>query len=180
MKLLSVLIAVVCAAGAVSAAQAEDIYVKYFAGVNGGKPCYARSYDAAHLKAHPRQTVRQIQVDFDDSWRSDEGGKNSAGDFQAGISFMLKRSDEWFGQQLNCKVAGNGFDCYLDADGGAVRLTPAGNALRLEVKDRGAPGNQIAVEGEKGVGEFGAPKGDDRVFVLPRANRKLCDAANNS
>lgn len=179
MKLLPALIAV-CAATAVSAAPADDIYAKYFASVNGSKPCYARSYDAAHLKAHPKQTVRQIQVDYDASWRSDAGGKNTAGDFQAGISFMLKRSGEWFGQQLNCKTAGNGFDCYLDADGGAIRLTPAGHALKLEVKDRGGPGNQIAVEGEKGVGEFGAAGGDDRVFILPRADRKLCDAANQS
>jgi len=43
-----------------SAANAVDIYTRYFAGVSGGKPCYARYYGPAHLNAHPKQTVRRI------------------------------------------------------------------------------------------------------------------------
>lgn len=157
-----------------SAAKADDIFAKYFSGVNGGEPCYARSYDDAHLKAHPKQTVRRIEVDFDVNWRENESSKNSAADFQAGMSFMLKRSNEWYGQELYCKVSGSAFECYLDADGGRIRLIPAGTALRLEVVSRGGE-NAIAVEGAKDFGEFGAPGGDDRVFILPRADRKICD-----
>ena len=172
--LAALAVAAVCAPGG---ARADDLYSKYFSGVNGGKPCYARTYDAAHLKAHPKQTVRSIEVDFDQSWREDEGGKNTAGDFQAGMSFMLKRSEERYGQELYCKVAGDHFDCYLDADGGTIRLTPAGDGLKLQVTGGGGGTDQIAVEGSKDFGEFGGPGSDDRVFILPRADRKLCDAA---
>lgn len=115
----------------------------------GGKPCYARYYDGAHLKAHPKQKVRRIEVDFDQGWREDKGGKNSAADFHAGIGFMLKRSGEWYGQELYRKTADDHFECYLDADGGAIRLIPRGNALRLEVVSGGGGTDQIAVEGAR-------------------------------
>jgi hypothetical protein len=160
--------------GVSAAAGADDIYAKYFSGVNDGKPCYARNYDDAHLKSHPKQKVRQIEVDFDQGWRSDESARNTAADFHAGISFMLKTSTEWYGQQLYCKIGGNGFDCYLDADGGRIRLTPAGANLKLEVTTP----QGIAVEGEKDAVEFGKPGSDDRVFILMPANRKICDDAS--
>jgi len=64
----------------------DDLYVRYFGGVADGKPCYAQYYNDAHLKAHPKQTVRRIEIDFDASWREDEGGKNTGSDFQAGIA----------------------------------------------------------------------------------------------
>jgi len=76
-------------------------------------------------------------------------------------------------QELFCKVAADHFDCYLDADGGKFRLTPEGDGLRLEVTGGGGGTEQIVAEGTD-WGEFGAPRGDDRVFILRRADRKLC------
>ncbi len=64
-----------------SAATAGDIYARYFAGADRGKPCYARSYDAAHLLAHPKQKVRRIEVDFDKNVGEGVGAKNSAAKF---------------------------------------------------------------------------------------------------
>ena len=150
-----------------------DLYTRYFAGVNDGRPCYARYYDDAHLKAHPKQQVRRIAIDFDVNERSDSATKNGPADFQAGISFMLKRSSEWYGQALACKVAGERFECYLEADGGTFVLTPSGDSLRLEVT--GGAASEIHAEGEKDFGAVGAPGSDDRVFILPRAERKLCE-----
>ncbi len=120
--------------------------------------------------------MRRIELDFDQSWRSDEGGQNTAAGFHAGMSFMLKRSPEWYGQQLYCKIAGNSFDCTLDSDGGRIRLTPAGTGLRLQVMSPSG----ISVEGEKDAGDFGGPGGDDRVFMLMRAERKVCDEATQN
>jgi len=160
--------------GASSAGAADDLYTRYFAGVNGGRPCYARSYDEAHLKAHPKQQVRRIAVDFDVNERSDPATKNSGADFQAGVSFMLKRSPEWYGQALACKTAGDRFECYLEADGGAFTLIPRGEALRLEIT--GGKDSDIHAEGEKDFGSFGGPGSDDRVFILPRTDRKICDS----
>jgi hypothetical protein len=164
---------VLAAAAALPAAAADDLYTRYFA-VDGGQVCYLRVYDAAHLKAHPRQTVRRIFVDFAVARRSDESRKNGADDFEAGIEFMLRRSPEWYGQALSCKTVRDHFECYLEADGGTFTLTPRGDALRLEVT--GGRGSDIHTEGEKDFGTFGAPGSDDRVFILRRADPKTCEA----
>jgi len=120
--------------------------------------------------------VRRIAIDFDLSQRTDDK-KSSAEDFQAGIAFMLKRSPEWYGQLLYCKTIGEHFECYLDADGGQIKLTPSGRALRLEVTSGGGGTGQVAAEGAKDFGEFGGKGSDDRVFILPRAARSVCDSA---
>lgn len=152
---------------------ADELYEHYFGGVADGKPCYARYYDDAHLKAHPRQRVRRIEINFDASWREDEGAKNTGAAFQAGIGFMLKRSAEWYGQEIYCKTVDDHFECYLAADGGQIRLIPWGDALTLEVV--GGKGSDIHAEGAKDFGTFGELGSDDRVFRLQRADRKLCD-----
>ena len=136
MKMLSVLFLSAIAVNP-SVASTVDIYTRYFAGVSGGKSCYARYYDPAHLNAHPNQTVRRIEVDFDQNRRDHKVTKNTPADFQASFGFMLKRSNEWYGQELACKVASDHFDCYLEADGGKFRLTPEGDGLRLEVTGGG-------------------------------------------
>jgi hypothetical protein len=161
--------------GVSNAVAADDLYTRYFAGVADGKPCYARYYDDAHLRTHPKQQVRRIEIDFDVNERSDPQTKNSATYFQAGIGFMLKRSSEWYTQALSCKVAGTRFECYLEADGGTFVLIPRGDALRLEIT--GGPDADIHAEGGKDCGEFGGRGSDDRAFLLPRTDRKLCDAA---
>ena len=112
--------------------------------------------------------MRRIEVGFDQDRRDDKATKNTPADF----GFMLKRSNEWYGQELFCKVSADHFECYLDADGGTFRLTPEGSGLRLEVTGGGGGTDQIVAEGTD-WGEFGA-HGDDRVFILWRADRRLC------
>ena len=75
-----------------------------------------------------------------------------------------------------CKVVSNHFDCHLEADGGKFRLAPEGGGLRLEVTAGGSGTDQIVAEGTD-WGTFGEPGGDDRLFILRRADRKFCDAA---
>ena len=99
MKMPSILFLSAIAANP-SAANAVDIYTRYFAGTSGGRPCYARYYDRAHLNAHPTQTVRRIIVDFDQARRDDKLTKNTSAEFHAGFGFMLKRPNEWYGQEL--------------------------------------------------------------------------------
>ena len=168
-----VLLALACSA---SAALAADIYAKYFADADGGRVCYARNYDEAHLAAHPRQTVRRIMVEYDHRAHEDADPENTAAKFIAGIGFMLRHSGGWYTQELFCKTVGGYFDCYLDADGGSIRLTPDRDALRLHVIGGGGGTDSIVVEGASGFGKFGAPGSDDRAFVLPRADRKFCNS----
>ena len=162
-----------CAVALVSgsaAATAESFYERYFSGAK--TPCYAKFYDRDHLHAHPKQAVRRIAVGFDKDFG--EGAGNAASKFVASFGFMLTSSREWYGDALYCKTLADRFDCYLDADGGTIRLVPQGDALRLEVVEGGGGTDQITVEGRSDFGQFGAPGGDDRVFVLPRADPRLC------
>lgn len=160
---------------ALPAAAADDIYSRYFANADHGRPCYLRDYDDAHLRSHPKQTVRRIFIDFDVNTRSDETRKNGPDNFEAGIGFMLKRSPEWYGQALSCKSVADRFECALEADGGMLTLTPDKDALRLTVA--GSAGADIHAEGEKDFGSFGGRGSDDRVFILRRGDRSVCDAA---
>jgi hypothetical protein len=136
-----------------------------------------RRQGVARRARAPNQTVRHIEVDFDQDPPDDKVTKNTPAYFQASFGFMLKRSNEWYGEELVCKVASDHFDCYLEADGGKFRLTPEGDGLRLEVTGGGGGTDQIVAEGTD-WGTFGGPGSDDRVFILRRADRKLCDAAS--
>jgi hypothetical protein len=129
------------------------------------------------LAAHPRQTVRRIMVDYDRWTHENADPEDTAAKFIAGIGFMLRHSGGWYTQELFCKAEGGYFDCYLDADGGSIRLIPDRDALRLHVIGGGGGTDRIVVEGAADFGKFGAPGSDDRAFVLPRADRKLCNAA---
>jgi hypothetical protein len=85
---------------------------------------------------------------------------------------MLKTSPEWYGQAASCETGDNGFDCYLEADGGLFQLTPTHDGgLRLQTSDNG-----IALEGSDSIQLSGKP-GDDRVFDLVPAKEE-CEAAN--
>lgn len=126
--------------------------------------------------------MRRLEIDFDKTF-GDTDRPNSASYFEINFSFMLKHSKNWNGDSAYCKTTKDYFDCYLDADGGLIHLTPQGGALRLNVLNGGGVdrnSNQIQLEGEgaeDSVG-FGAPNSDDLVFDLPHAGRKLCDAAS--
>ena len=141
--------------------------------MDGGRPCYLRVHDEAHLRSHPRQTVRRIFIDFDVNVRFDETRKNGPDNFEAGIGFMLKRSPEWYGQALSCMTVGNRINWYIEADGGS--LTPLGKSVRLEIA--GSTAAVIAAEGEKDFGSFGGRGSDDRVFIRQRGDRAICDKA---
>ncbi len=69
------------------AATSDDLFNNYFANVLDGAPCYARTYSEAHLKAHPAQRVREIEIDL--SKANSDGTPNSADRFGIGFSLML-------------------------------------------------------------------------------------------
>jgi hypothetical protein len=149
---------------------ADTLFETYFAKAADGKPCYARRYDAQHLATHPRQTIAAIEVDFET--RLPDGAVNTAEHFELGFGAQPRGATEWFTNAGVCTLSGQAFTCHLEGDGGEFTLRPQPNgALRLEVA-RG-----IAIEGGKGFLQFGGRRSDDNVFVLPPAERRICDAA---
>jgi hypothetical protein len=86
---VKILLALLLALFAASTARADNIYDRYFAKAAGGKPCYARSYDSAHMNAHRRQKVAAMEVDFDIR-QGDADQPNSDEYFEIGVGFKLK------------------------------------------------------------------------------------------
>ena len=151
--------------------EAKSLFQTHFAGVQDGAPCYARSYDAAHLKAYPAQRVAKIEIDM--AKKNPDGTPITEDFIQLGFGLQLKSSPEWYGNVANCKSAGAQIDCFLEADGGKFTLSAAeGGALKLETGSYG-----LAFEGAKDAIELPGDKGDDRVFILSPAPRAECEAA---
>lgn len=153
-----------------ASATSSDLYDRYFSNVLAGRPCFAATYSEAHLKTHPAQRVRSIEVDL--AKTNSDGSPNSADRFQLGFALMLSVKDEWYGQAASCKASDQGFDCFLEADGGIFRLSPIGDGgLRLKTGETG-----LALEGTADTVELSGTEGDDRVFDLLPSQRE-CDAA---
>jgi len=153
-----------------ASATSSDLYDRYFSNVLAGRPCFARTYNDEHLKTHPAQRVRSIEVDL--AKTNSDGSPNSSDRFELGFALMLAAKDEWYGQAASCKANDQGFDCFLEGDGGIFRLTPvADGGLRLKTGDTG-----LTIEGTSDTVELSGTDGDDRVFdLLP--SKGECDAA---
>lgn len=153
-----------------ASATSSDLYDRYFSNVLAGRPCFAATYADTHLKAHPAQRVRSIEVDL--AKTNSDGSPNSADRFQLGFALMLSAKDEWYGQAASCKASDQGFDCFLEADGGIFRLSPIDDGgLRLKTGETG-----LTIEGTSDTAELSGTDGDDRVFdLLP--SKGECDAA---
>jgi len=137
--------------------------------------CFGRSYDASHLRKHPRQTVSGISLAYTPN--TADGARNTAARFEVGFSFALKSGANWYAGTAVCKTAKAAFECSLEGDGGLFRVTPDGKGLRFAVVNRGgtdAGQDQINLEGD-GFASFGKPGGDDLVFVLPAAREEICN-----
>jgi hypothetical protein len=85
---------------------------------------------------------------------------------------------EWYGGNAICKSESAIFTCYLEGDEGDLKLTPLpGGGLKAET-------TRIVLEGSDFFWISGTDfpeitgKSDDRVFILQRAPRAKCDAAN--
>lgn len=144
-------------------------YEAWFAGKPGGVACYASSYDAAHLAAHPRQKVVEIELDFDAREAESEGNRPSR--FVAGLGVRIKGKKDWYTNSLFCNErALGGVDCSLEGDGGAFTLQPSGDGLEMRL-DR-----EIAIEGDDFI-EFGGKGSDDNAFILKPAPQSVCDAS---
>jgi hypothetical protein len=152
------------------AATSDDLFDRYFAGILDGLPCFARTYEEAHLNAHSTQRVRSIEIDL--TRTNSDGTPNAADHFELGFALMLKTSAEWYGQAASCKTGDDAFECFLEGDGGVFRLTPLDNGgLRLETGDNG-----ISLEGASDAVELSGKSGDDRAFDLAPSKQECEDA----
>ena len=125
-----------------------------------GRPgdCYARTYDEAHLRSHPRQMVETIFLTYDADYQDPSA--------ELSLRFGITTRD---GKTYDGVGICTGNVCGVEGDGGAFSLTPYRDGLRLDVDRR----RGMHAEGADGF--IALEETDDTVFLLfpdrPRACR---------
>jgi len=150
---------------------------------HGAQACFVRTYDADHLKRHPKQKVtelvlflRYITLSGEDATLiSTENGGTEKQYFRYDFTLAAKTKehDRTLYASGDCASA-EGIGCGVECDGGGIEIEPIAGKddtilVRLErirMTLGCGEGGEVELEG----GE------DDKVFKLTKAPRPLCDS----
>lgn len=138
--------------------------------------CYARTYDAAHLAAHPDQQVREISA------RAISNLDTAQTDYDIRVRFRDDARE--FRIQPNCGVATGELECIVECDGGVMRPSQQRNgSLRIETRylraetgtDSAGEATGCALPVARNIADQAADgSGVDTVFVLQPRDRSGC------
>jgi hypothetical protein len=145
--------------------------------------CFARTYDAEHLKQHPEQKVtelllfiRYISLREDEAHlvATDDGGTvKQYFNYDFTLAAKVKDRNQTLYASGDC-TSGEGIGCGVDCDGGGIELEPiAGKPDELLVRLERIRMTLGCGEGQEVELEGGT---DDRLFKLTKAPRPLCEA----
>jgi hypothetical protein len=148
-------IAVVAAA----APAAAGLIATHLAAAPGKPSCYARTYDNEHLRRHPRQRLLSLMLT--------PAIVAGEGDIELRFAFRLKDDSDAYAGLIVCREQNRGLDCLVEGDGGALRIDPAGNSLKLKIA-------RWSVEGARGFSPDLGHGGDDRIILVHRAPVAVC------
>ena len=153
---------VVAACSAPVAAEAPTL----FEALTRPSACFARAYDAAHLAAHPHQTVIRFFVgEAGAAWRPTQ----TPGHFNVAFGFQIVgRPDIYAGVGI-CTPNGDRAACDIEGDGGAFTISRHDDGLRIDV-------TRMEVEGANDFSPDLAAS-DNRVMLLRPAAATECSAS---
>lgn len=165
-RTLVLTLAALLAAGPALAGEGEQrvLYGRALKERELGWACYARHYDAAHLRTHPDQNVRDIaMLAYRPDW---QGADASILNFEA----RFRKGGEPVQFSGECRsVDGGVLACGIECDGGEFSLkTAAGGAILVDLPAE--PGLCDAADGTGGP-SFGP---DDKRFRLDRVDIGDC------
>lgn len=127
-----------------------------------GNPCYARTYDAKHLAAHPKQQLTHFALSA-----SSLNPPLQKGEFEVTFSFRVKGHKEVYESEGICRGGPLTATCGVEADGGQFTMKADGDGLLLTI-------TRIAVEGETDFSPDIGVGGDDRKVRLHLAAKSAC------
>jgi len=156
--------------------------VELMPAVPGTRACFTRSYDAAHLRAHPKQRVSALTfllrvVRYDakgDLFLTPQMGPDDRTEYQ--FAMEVKRRGQ--GKALRTGGYCYGDDvatCVVECDGGGATLKPAaeGGALTVQLMDYGI---RMTGDCDDEEGTWLRPGSDDKVFRVDKAAPAACRA----
>jgi hypothetical protein len=131
--------------------------------------CWERTYDAAHLKVHPKQLVTKIRL----SAEAQDDGSIAA---SLGINLRVRRGGQKFDYTAfgYCKVKGAALSCPSEWDAGSFTLEKAKGGLL--VRNRKMVVNPSNYDSEDiAPGAVNLAKSDDAAWLLSRTADEGCD-----
>jgi hypothetical protein len=155
---------------ALAPASARADMIRSLFGPDSASGCFTRTYDAAHLKRHPGQKVRQIIFDYQPETSAEARKTTGPRTFGVAVKFRSKADGDG-GAVAYCRNAGDRVSCYAEGDAGSFDVTRAGpDRIRIRMT-RG-----LGFENDSKKGHISLEDSpDDRVFVLGKAPLKACD-----
>ena len=138
--------------------------------------CYARTYDAAHLKQHPQQKTTQVlfRLRYFDH-RQDKDDPMDQQNYYFTLGVKQKGRAKLLRADGECSATATGFRCGVECDGGGVTIAPDANAATLLI-DLGRDGRIRMTQGcdeETNAVEL-TPGADDQSFRVSRVDAGKC------
>ena len=144
----------------------------------GNKACYVRSYDAAHLRAHPRQRITAMKfllgVEAYDPKPADAKGSSDLFYYTFSMSVARRGDKRLLHTSGDCLVSDD-ISCVVDCDGGGLlldKMPPAGSLI-VRLKEDGI---RMFHDCDEEVGVLVKPGADDKVFRLDKTANDACRA----
>ena len=146
--------------------------------LQGNKACYVRSYDAMHLREHPRQRIAAmkflLRVGAYDPKPKNAEQPSDLFYYMFAMSVARHGDKRLLHTSGDC-MGGEGISCVVDCDGGGVTLDkmPPAGSLIVRLNDDGIRMFHDCDE-EQGVLVKGGA--DDKVFRLDKTTNDACKA----
>ena len=140
--------------------------------------CFTRTYDAAHLKAHPKQNVTNMTL-LADSPYDGEADPARSYTLTMGINFRtLKKQFQAYGGCDGTDAAQKSLNCYIDCDGGSIKVRPKdANSILVDIPTGARIYDPSKLDDDNG-GQDVPPKAefasDDKTFLLARVPLDQC------
>lgn len=167
--LSAVLVFAACTAGEPSSQAEAAAPPSLQQDLSRGGACYARTYDAAHLAAHPQQTVMTFFVGAaGPEWAPTETPRHSTVSF----GFRIVGHSDLYSGVGNCAANGDALACDVEGDGGQFSIARNGDGLRITLQ-------RLEVEGAHDFSPDLAAA-DNRVMLLSPADASACATASDA
>jgi hypothetical protein len=144
-------------------ALADSFYERTVAERGGGVPCFARIYDDAHMRDHPRQRVTHFFLRH-----SEAEDLTPPESFDVVIGYRLKGSTDSFVTEAGCAAEGDGAICDAEGDAGSFKLAGDGKQVTVTIEDR------LHLEGHVSFSPNLAKDGDDSPLLLGPSSTADC------
>lgn len=134
--------------------------------------CFVRTYDAAHLAAHKRQTVAAIKLRL--TPRKMEDPLTVAAEMRLDV----RGRDGAFYAVGACREQPQNASCGLDQDAGKISLTPGANGLLMSIVQDVRADAASGEESDFVTVRLSNP--EDRTFALAAASAESCKEFEDS